>query len=197
MKNLVSLAVAFVLFSTMGYAQGLGLKGVGGSVGFTSVSATTSSAGSSSTSETLSGFVIGGHVDLGEFSPGFQLIPELQYWSVSKDINSVNWKFSDFAINGNVHYNFAMQGSVKPYVGAGIGVNFWSSTVDVPASVIFGVPYGGGSFTDSGSRFGLNIMGGANFAAGNLTIFPELRYVLASDINHLIVKVGVTFPLGR
>jgi opacity protein-like surface antigen len=193
MKKLYLLVVVVVLCSAVGFAQGLGLKGVGGSVGYTSVSAN----GGSST-ESLGGFALSAHADLGEITPGFQLVPELQYWSVSKDINSYSWKFSDFAINANVRYNIQMEGGIKPYAGAGLGLNFWSSTIDMPA-----ISYGGysiansGSLSSSGSRLGINIMAGANYAMGSMTIVPEVRYVLASDINHFVFKVGVMVPLGK
>jgi opacity protein-like surface antigen len=188
MKKLFTLAVAVALCSTMGFAQGLALRGVGGSIGYTQVSA--------NGAESLGGFLIAGHVDMGEFTPGFQLIPELQYWSTSKDISGYTWKFTDFAINGNVHYNIQTAGDIKPYVGAGLGLNFYSSTIDYPSYTLFGINYGG-SASASATRLGINLIGGANFVSGNMTITPEIRYVIASDIDHLILEVGVTFPIGR
>ncbi len=193
MKKLFALVAAIAVCSTLSYAQGLGLKGVGGSVGYTSVSFGLGS-------ETFGGFAIGGHVDMGEISPGIQLIPELLYWSASKDISGGTWKTSDFAINANVHYNIAMDGSVKPYVGAGLGMNFLSFTwgYSVPSYTLFGVSYGGSSLaSESATRVGINLIGGANYAMGNFTISPEFRYVLASDFNHWMFKVGVTVPMGK
>ncbi|HLP15951.1 MAG TPA: outer membrane beta-barrel protein [Bacteroidota bacterium] len=193
MKKLFTLAVAIALCSTMGFAQGLGLKGVGGSVGYTSVSFGLGS-------ESFGGFVIGAHADMGEISPGFQVLPELQYWSTSKDVGGASWKVSDFAINANVHYNIQTSGDIKPYVGAGLGMNFISFTwgYSTPAYTFFGQTYGGSSLTsESATRLGINLLGGANFATGNITISPEVRYVVASDFNHFIVKVGVTVPLGK
>jgi hypothetical protein len=188
MKKMFTLVVAVVLCSAMSFAQGLGLKGVGGSVGYISLSAS---------SESLGGFVIGAHADMGEITPGFELVPEIQYWSVKKDFgNSISWKYSDFAVNGNVRYAIKVDGNVKPFVGAGLGLNFWSSTTESPA-YDFGYYSYGGSTSVSGTRIGINLIGGANFAMGNMTIAPEVRYVLASDINHFVIKVGVMFPLGK
>ncbi|MGE5316259.1 MAG: hypothetical protein ACM3Q4_16310 [Acidobacteriota bacterium] len=192
MKKLFTLAVVVALCSSFGFAQGLGLKGVGGSIGYIS-----STFDSGTGSESLGGFAIGAHADMGEFAPGFQLIPELQYWRTSKDVGGATWKLGDFAINGLVHYNIKVEGSVAPFVGAGLGLNFISSTVNVPGYSYLGYTYGGGEVTSSATRLGINLMGGANFAAGSMTISPELRYVLASDFNHLIIKVGVTVPMGR
>ena len=55
MKKIFTLVVAMALCSALSFAQGLGLKGIGGSVGYTSVSFS---------SESLGGFVIGAHADL-------------------------------------------------------------------------------------------------------------------------------------
>jgi opacity protein-like surface antigen len=193
MKKMFTLVVAMTLCSAMSFAQGLGLHGVGGSVGYVSVSGN----GGSST-ESMGGIVLAAHADLGEITPGFQLVPELQYWSVSKDFgNNITWKFSDFAINANVRYAIKMDGSMKPFVGAGLGFNFYSMTTESPVvNYGFGYSYGG-SVSTSATRIGINLIGGANFAMGNLTITPELRYVLASDINHFVIKVGVMVPLGK
>lgn len=193
MKKLYALVAAVVLCSVVVSAQGLALKGVGGNIGYTSVSFGLGT-------ETFGGFTIAAHADLGEFSPGFQLIPELQYWSASKDVSGGTWKTSDFAVNGNVHYNIQMVGDVKPYVGAGLGLNFLSFTWghSTPSYTVFGVTYGGSSLaTESATRVGINLAGGANYSLGTVTISPEFRYVIASDFNHWMLKVGVMVPLNR
>ena len=93
-----------------------------------------------------------------------------------------------------------MDGQLKPYVGAGLGMNFLSFTwgYSTPSYTVFGVTYGGSNLaSESATRIGINLIGGANYAVGNITIFPEVRYVLASDFNHFMFKVGATFPLGK
>jgi hypothetical protein len=189
MKKLCLLALCAAVILTTGRAQSLALRGVGGSVGYI-----TASYDNGLNSESLGGFVIGAHADLGEFARGFQLIPEVQYWRTSKTVGGYEWKLSDFAINGNVHYTIPSTGSVVPFIGAGLGLNFISSTIDY--SDAFGFGYNG-SASSSATRLGVNLLGGANFAAGTMTISPEPRDVLASDFNHLVIKVGVTFPLSR
>ena len=76
------------------------------------------------------------------------------------------------------------------YIGAGIGYNTMLSS-DVTVS---GMLSGSNSTTDS--RFGINILGGAIINVGKvMALFVEPRYVIASDINHFIIKAGVTFAL--
>lgn len=185
------LSVAAVLFCmSFVYGQGLALKEVGGAVGYSSISFN-----GGSSSESLGGFVISGHVNLGELMNQLEFIPEVQYMSTSKDVSGLTWKVSDFAINANVHYNIAMEGKIKPYVGAGLGYNALSSTVNLPSYTLFGFTYGG-EVTNSASRIGINILAGANYALNEkMLLFIEPRYVLASDFNHFLLKVGASFAM--
>lgn len=141
----------------------------------------------------MSGFLIGAHVDLGEFTKDFSLVPDITYFSASKDLGSgVTVKVSDFAINVNAHYNIAMEGMLKPYVGAGLGYNSFSTTVP-GVQTIFGT-IGGGSVTDS--RIGINLLAGVNYKLNDmLTVVVEPRYVLVSDYNYFDIKAGVTYAL--
>jgi opacity protein-like surface antigen len=155
---------------------------VGGGIGYTSVSFS-----SGVRSETLGGFAISGHAYLGEITSGIGLYPEVLYWHTSKDMGAgVTWSVSDFAINANAHYNIKVKGSVMPYVGAGLGLNFLSNTVQV----------GNTERAASNSRLGINLLGGADYAVNKkLRIGGELRYVLASDYNHLLIQATFTYAL--
>lgn len=190
MKSLLVVAV-FVFCSSVMLAQGLALKAIGGAIGYSSVSFN----GGTST-ESLGGFAIAAHANLGELAPQLELYPEIQYFSTSKDVSGFTWKLSDFAVNANVHYNIAMEGQVAPYVGAGLGYNAISSTVTLPSYSFFGVNYGG-EVTSSASRIGINILAGANYKMNDkMMLFIEPRYVLASDFNHFLIKVGATFAMN-
>jgi opacity protein-like surface antigen len=172
MKRFLAIVVAVCCVVGFSSAQ-LGLKGIGGGVGYTSV--TFSGPGSS---ESLGGFAIGGVVNLGEIVPGLSLVPDVGYWTSSKTISGVDWKVSDFVINGNVSYAFP-SGDVTPYVGGGLGLNFFSTTVVVP---FFGTVSG------SESQLGINLLGGAAFALNDeLSLGAQFRYVISSDANHFIV----------
>jgi len=187
MKRLLAVAVILLTVSAVSSAQ-LALKGIGGALGF--VTASLNTGGTSS--ESMSGFAIAAHADLGEFTKDISLVPDVMYWSMSKDISGVTAKFSDFAINANAHYNVAMEGMLKPYVGAGLGINFVSSTVTVPGFLGFG----GGTLTASDTKIGINLLVGVNYKLNDmLTLVVEPRYVLSSDFNHLLIKAGVTYAM--
>jgi outer membrane protein W len=171
-------------------AQSLGLQQLGGGIGYVSVSA----AGPST--ENIGGFLIAAHADLGEVTKGITLFPEIEYFSASKDIGGGTWKVSDIAINVNAHYNLEMEGSVKPYVGAGLGFNSFGFDWTTPRiDYGFGVT-SGGTYSQSYTRIGINLLVGANYKMNNqITLFLEPRYVLASDFNNFQIKVGASFAL--
>jgi opacity protein-like surface antigen len=188
MKRLLAVAVVLLAVSALSFGQ-IGLKGVGGGLGFITSSMTDGTGSSTS----LSGFLIAAHADLGEVAKDISLWPDITYWSASKD----PVKLSDFAINVNAHYAIAMEGQMKPYVGAGLGYNSYSTTVTIPSYTIPGFgTYGGGTVTGSASRLGINLLAGINYKLNDmLTLLVEPRYVLASDFNHFTIKVGATYAM--
>jgi Opacity protein and related surface antigens len=194
MKKIFSIAAVTAFFTSLSFGQPLGLHEVGGGIGYVSVSF----AGPST--ETIGGFLIGVHANLGELTKDLTLVPDIQYFSTSKDIGGGTWKVSDFAINANVHYNFEMEGTIKPYVGAGLGFNALSTTASAtyPAyNPITGqIVNQTISATGSASRIGINLLAGANYKMNDhMKLFLEPRYVLASDFNHFEIKVGATWAL--
>ncbi len=189
MKRLLAVAIAVLTVSTLSSAQ-LAFRGIGGGIGFASFSW---NAGTST--ESMSGFLIGAHADLGEFAKDFVLFPDITYASTSKDINGGTWKLSDFAINVNAHYNIAMEGNMKPYVGAGLGYNSFSTT----ATATYTVPFLGTqtvSATASASRIGINLLAGVNYKLNDmLTLVVEPRYTIVSDFGNFQVKAGITYAM--
>ncbi len=190
MKRLLAVVAIMFAVTAVSSAQ-LAFRGVGGAIGFASISY---NAGTST--ESMSGFLIAAHADLGEFAKDFTLVPDVEYVSTSKDVNGGTWKVSDFAINANAHYNIAMEGMLKPYVGAGLGINFFSTTAE--ATVNYG-PFGGTqtfSATASATRIGINLLAGINYKLSDmLTLVVEPRYVIASDLNNFQIKAGVTYAM--
>jgi outer membrane immunogenic protein len=179
MKKVLTVAALCLLFVTAAPAQGIGFYAIGGGVGFVNVSP--------SGADSQSGFGFNARADLGEIIPNLRLVPEINYWSVSESAEGYSWKWSDFAINGNVQYHIDVEGSIQPYVGGGLGLNF--VTFSVPN--IFGV---GGSV--SSTEIGINLIGGALFnLSGNLTPYGEIRYVLVSNMNHLMIQAGIMYAL--
>ena len=187
MKRIILIATLTLLIVAIGSAQQIGLKGVGGGLGFTSVSFS-----SGTETESLSGLSLSGHAYLGDVAQNIGLYPEVVYWSASKDLGSgFDWSVSDFAINANAHYRLSTQGNVQPYVGAGLGLNFLSSTVKM--SLPF---FGTTEVSSSVTRLGINILGGAEYSLNSdLSVVADARYVIASDFNHFMIRAGVMYAL--
>jgi outer membrane immunogenic protein len=185
MKRMAATIVLSILFVGVVFGQGIGFYGIGGGLGFTNVSFS---------SESMSGISFHARAELGEIIENLYIVPELSYWSVSKDFGdddifggNYEWSVSDFAINANVQYRFDMEGSIAPYVGGGLGLNFVSSTVDVPFF---------GSVSASDTKIGLNLLGGAHMnLEGKYKPYAEFRYVVVSDINHLMIMAGIVYIL--
>jgi opacity protein-like surface antigen len=186
MKRFFGLVVLVALLVSVGSAQQIGLKAIGGGVGYTSFSL--SSGGSS---ESLGGFAIGAVANLGEVTQGLSLYPSVIYSSASKDVNSAKWKLSDFAVNANVKYSFKAEG-VTPYVGGGLGLNFVSSTITIPGFLGFG----GGELSSSDTKIGINLLGGVEMKFGNMTGFVQAGYNIVSDMGHLQFLAGVMVPMN-
>ena len=190
MKRLLAVAVAVLTVSAVSSAQ-LAFKGIGGGIGYASFSWN-----EGTNTETMSGFLIAAHADLGEFTKDFTFVPDISYSSTSKSENGGTLKLSDFAINANAHYNIAMEGSLKPYVGAGLGYNSFSTTAE--ATVDYG-PFGGiqtYSVTATASRIGINLLAGFNYPLNDmLTLLVEPRYTIVSDFGNFQIKVGVTYAM--
>jgi len=182
--------IGFILLCSVAISSAqIGLKAIGGGVGFTSVSFN-----SGTSTESLGGFSIGAAANLGELVPGLSLFSEVGYWTASKTISGTDWSVSDFVINANVVYRFAAGGSVTPYAGGGLGLNFFSSTVEVPAVPPF---FPGGTFSGSETQIGINLLGGASFALNDqMSIGGQFRYVISSDANHLMILATFMYSLG-
>ncbi len=190
MKITLALVAVLLLIGSMSLAQGLGLREVGGGIGYVSVSA----AGPST--ETIGGFLFAAHANLGEVAKGITLVPDIEYFSASKDIGGGTWKVSDIGINVNAHYNLEMEGAVKPYVGAGIGFNSFGFDWTIPVVNIAPGFSVGGTTSQSFTRIGINLLAGANYKMNDqMSLFIEPRYVLASDFNNLQIKVGASFVM--
>lgn len=187
MKRFTLVGALMLLVVVGGSAQQIGLKGIGGGLGFTSVSFS-----SGTQSESLSGLSLSGQAYLGDVAQNIGLYPEIVYWSASKDFGGgVDWSVGDFAINANAHYNFNMPGNVKPYVGAGLGLNFLSSKVKMNLPF-----FGTTDMSSSATRLGINILGGAEYSLNsNLSVLADARYVIASDFNHFMIRAGVMYAL--
>ena len=71
-------------------------------------------------------------------------------------------------------YHFVPEGQIAPYVGAGLGINAFSSS------------------NQSDTKLGVNLIGGFRFPAPAVHYFLEGRYT-ASDITQFGLLGGITF----
>jgi len=136
--------------------RAMGFTGVGAKLGYTNP-------------ERLDGTTeVGVHAELGERGSAVTLMPNFMYWNVNS--------YSNANPNLDVHYRFTPSGTLTPYVGSGVGINF----ID------------GRRFGDSDTQVGMNLIGGLKFPTEGPNYFLEARHTL-SDLNQTSVLAGVTF----
>jgi len=115
---------------------------------------------------------VGMHMEFTEPTSRWHLAPELLFW---KDTDYV----SDFAVNGNVFYEFGRAARTRPYLGMGLNINFL--TIDVPGE------------DDNEVDLGLNLLGGVLLPiSSGVRGFAEGRYAV-TDLDHLMLLTGLTF----
>jgi len=110
---------------------------------------------------------------------GTYLIGSFDYFFPDCESDLVDCSYFEF--NGNVAAPVQVEGTLKPYVGAGL--NMARASVDVQG-------VGGGSDT----QLGLNLLGGLRFAIGSLSSFAEARVELSGG-EQFVVTWGIM--LGR
>lgn len=139
------------------------------------------------TEESVDGMtMVGGHLKIGTL-PIIDLELSGEYawkdYEYTEDLPVVGEQraevtYHHFSLNGSAKYNFSLPASpIKPYVGAGLGMHFIGSTVEVPG--VGTVPLDTGfeeEFTES--KTGLHGLAGLNlsFPLFPLEIFAEGRY---------------------
>lgn len=119
-------------------------------------------------------FMAGGNLELEQSGTRVHLEPGLMVWS-SDGIRDINPNF-------DVMYHFSPAGETSPYVGAGLGMHFYS--IDLPGP------------NDSSSDLGANLFGGVLVPVNSLRLFGEARYV-ATDRSQFMISGGVTLPIGH
>jgi opacity protein-like surface antigen len=171
---LLSASTAFAQGSSSQSSQnvGLGIRGVGASVGFVDPEG-----GSSTVS-------LGLHLDAGTLAPNLHLKPYFQYWSVGASSGGYNIDNSDVAFAADLNYDFPIQGSrVTPYLGGGLGLHFLSSDASVP----------GGTSTNN-TKLGIDLQGGIrSIVMPNFSLFAETKYTFISDAGEFNILGGFTY----
>jgi opacity protein-like surface antigen len=102
---IIAIAVgALALAQSSAHAQGWGMSGFGGQIGYTSP-------------DDLEGTIqLGAHLEFEHSGSRFHLMPNLMYWS-ENDVSNIN-------PNVDLYYHFNSEGMITPYVGGGLGVHF-------------------------------------------------------------------------
>ena len=117
-------------------------------------------------------FAMGAHVDLQEAGSRVHLVPNLMLWEESG--------LSDVNPNVDMMYHFGPAGTVSPYLGAGVGLHFYSS--DGPG--------------DPGTDPSANFFGGLLVPTRAMSLFFEGRATVA-DRDQFGVLTGVTIPVSH
>jgi hypothetical protein len=139
-------------------------------------------------------FTFGAHAVLGALAPDLILVPGISYWSSSETVrlgafrDDLSW--SEFTINGDVHYYFPLETAANFYLGGGLAFIFRSFDY----ATGFGDQARTGS--DNDTDIGLNLVGGAEYELTPALIgFAQLRFkVDGADLVGLLA--GVTAKIG-
>lgn len=144
------------LLGTASSAGAFGMTGFGGKLGHV-------------TPEDLGGtLAVGAHLEFEQNGSRYHFIPSLMYWKTNH--------VADLSANADLSYHFLREGVATPYVGAGLGINFFSNEL----------------MDQSDAKLGANLFGGVQLPADRFRYFVEGRYT-ASDISQFAVLGGITF----
>ena len=135
-----------------------------------------------------SGILLSGRVGVGELLKGFELEPEVTFWSASQQIGSLSITNRDFMLSANLRYWLGQVSAWRPYLGGGLGWNFVSTKAKEPRF---------GEASISKRQFSPQVFGGARYQlSDSLGTFGEVRYVVSSETNHLWVWGGLSYRLN-
>ncbi len=193
MKKQVLFAVAVALVLTLSVGANaqskIGLMGVGGKAGLVMPEG--------DIGNTLG---LGGVVRLGHIIPAIALDGFVDFWKKSYDIGVIGYKssvsFTEIAIAGLAKYYFPMEGKLKPYAGAGLGLTISTSSIEIEGAGLYGVPLNESTST-SDTNLGVHFVGGAEMPlTPTLDGFGEIKYSM-DGADYLSIMAGVVYKLGK
>jgi opacity protein-like surface antigen len=131
----------------------------------------------------------GAFAGLGNIARDIRLSSHLGYWSKSENDFGAEASIRDISVVARAEYMFHVRSrKVQPYAGAGLGMHFFHSKVEIPGFV---------SAEDSATKVGLDLGGGLSTPVSPGTdLFGEIWYT-AADIDQFSVKAGASFRLNR
>jgi opacity protein-like surface antigen len=123
------------------------------------------------------GFQVNAYVAAPTLAPRLRIGGDFTYYLPEKESESFmgeqfEAELSMFEINGNVLYDLVAQQAMSVYGLAGLNVSRASASFSIT---------GLGSESESETKIGLNVGGGAQFNVGFGAIYGEAKYVVASD----------------
>ena len=124
--------------------------------------------------------------------PGFEVMPGIEYWrtSTTLQIYDIRSQRRDATLGADVRYRFPTK-AWSPYLGAGFGIHFLSSSVRAP---LLGVPLESHSIM----KGGLAVLGGLSFPlAGAFESFIEGKYHAVSDYEQLKLSWGLAYTFAK
>lgn len=139
----------------------------------------------------------GAVVGLGELSPGFGLELTADYWKSNIE-NFDDWEVKDFIVGVRARYDIASEGSMKPYLFGGLGMNFLSYDFGIDDLLGDLDEWGyGDSVEDSESKIGFDLGGGLDFPGESMSFFAEAAYRIVEDWSSFWLGGGVKFNMGN
>ncbi len=147
--------LAILVVPQLAKAQSFGLSGFGAKLGYINP-------------EHQDGtLAVGAHLEFERSGSQVHLLPNVMYWK-SDDL-------SDLSANADLYYHFIPEGLVTPYLGAGLGINFFSDE----------------RTNDSDADLGANLFGGLRFPGTTSHYFVEGRFT-GSDVSQFSLLGGFT-----
>ncbi len=179
-RNALLLVLAMVMGHAAFAATNIGLKGIGGRVGFVDPELGDGT------------FTLGVVADMGTWTDNLPWEIAITYWSTGEDINgyagSYEWNYTNIAIRNTVAYHFELDKNLFVYPGAGLGLNLYSFDWNGP---------NGSKFDDSETDLTLIILGGLQFPiTGNWHGQAELQFDIG-DPDQTTAQFDFIYELGK
>lgn len=124
------------------------------------------------------------------FVQGIEFMPTIEWWRNANTLDAFNIRTSrkDATLAVDIRYAFRETGT-KPYMGAGFGVHFLSSSVDAPA-------YGLNDESHSLIKGGFGVLAGVGFPlTQKVENFLELKYHHVPSYRQLKFNWGLSVNL--
>jgi len=187
-KRFSMLFLAVLLMFSLSMAQtDIGLKGVGGKLGYIMPD---------NDIENTIGF--GLIADLGQYNDNISLDAYVDYWGKSYDVGASEWSWSVISIAAIGKYAFESSGSFQPYAGGGLGLDIgrseWKYTGPTSPNPLYNIDYDGSS---SDSDLAIHLVGGATMELSEgLEGLAEVKYTIGGA-DYFGIYVGVIYSLNR